>query len=63
MPIGVIPRLFMAVAQALGSDMGIPIWLESMVMFRIPSAGKKKEEFQKTLPSEVYTSEVEYNFL
>lgn len=33
----------MAVAQALGSDMGIVIELESIVMLQIPSAGKKKK--------------------
>lgn len=38
MPMGGIPRLFMAVAQALGSDMGIGIELESMFMLWIPSA-------------------------
>lgn len=36
-----IPRLFMAVAQALGSDMGIVIELESIDMLQIPSAGVK----------------------
>lgn len=38
-PMGGIPRLFMAVAQALGSDMGIVIELESIDMLQIPSAG------------------------
>lgn len=38
---GGIPRLFMAVAQALGSDMGIVIELESIDMLQIPSAGVK----------------------
>lgn len=37
----------MAVAQALGSDMGIVIELESIVMLQIPSAGKKKYKGQK----------------
>lgn len=37
-PMGGIPRLFMAVAQALGSDMGIVIELESIDMLQIPSA-------------------------
>ncbi len=41
-PIGGIPRLFIAVAQALGSDMGIVIELESIVMLQIPSARKNK---------------------
>lgn len=40
-PMGGIPRLFMAVAQALGSDMGIVIELESIDMLQIPSAGVK----------------------
>lgn len=35
---GGIPRLFMAVAQALGSDIGIVIELESIDMLQIPSA-------------------------
>lgn len=39
---GGIPRLFMAVAQALGSDMGIVIEFESIVMLQIPSAEKQK---------------------
>lgn len=38
---GGIPRLFMAVAQALGSDMGIVIELESSDMLQIPSAEEK----------------------
>lgn len=38
---GGIPRLFMAVAQALGSDMGIVIELESSDMLQIPSAEVK----------------------
>lgn len=37
-PMGGIPRLFMAVAQGLGSDMGIVIELESIDMLQIPSA-------------------------
>lgn len=41
---GAIPRLFMAVAQALGSDIGMPIWLDSMVMLRIPSVERDDEE-------------------
>lgn len=40
-PMGGIPRLFMAVAQALGSDMGIVIELESIDMLQIPSVGVK----------------------
>lgn len=36
-PIGGIPKLFMAVAQALGSDIGMVIELESMVMLQTPS--------------------------
>lgn len=41
-PIGGIPRLFMAVAQALGSDMGMVIELDSIVMLQIPSAVRHK---------------------
>lgn len=41
-PMGGIPKLFMAVAQALGSDIGIVIGLESIVMLQMPSAGKNK---------------------
>ncbi|KAI4818874.1 hypothetical protein KUCAC02_004170 [Chaenocephalus aceratus] len=42
---GGIPRLFMAVAQALGSDMGIVIDpLESIVMLQIPSAERRGQE-------------------
>lgn len=37
-PMGGIPRLFIAVAQALGSDIGIVIELESIVMLQMPSA-------------------------
>lgn len=37
MLIGGIPRLLMAVAQALGSDMGIVMELEAMVMLQFPS--------------------------
>ncbi len=40
MLIGGIPRLLMAVAQALGSDMGIVMELEAMVMLRFPSGEK-----------------------
>lgn len=39
---GAIPRLFMAVAQALGSDIGIAKELESMVIFRRPSERQKE---------------------
>lgn len=35
--------MFMAVAQALGSDMGIVIELESIVMLQIPSAERHKK--------------------
>lgn len=49
-PIGGIPRLFMAVAQALGSDMGIVIELESIVMLQIPSAEKKKGQREESVP-------------
>lgn len=42
MPIGGIPKLFMAVAQALGSDIGIVIELESMAMLWIPSAERQR---------------------
>lgn len=51
-PMGGIPRLFMAVAQALGSDMGIVMELESIFMLQIPSAErekKKKDEPESTL--------------
>lgn len=41
MLMGAIPRLFMAVAQALGSDMGIAKELESMAIFRSPSEREK----------------------
>lgn len=40
-PMGGIPRLFMAVAQAFGSDMGIVIELESIDMLQSPSARVK----------------------
>lgn len=40
MLIGGIPRLLMAVAQAVGSDMGIVMELDGMVMLRFPS-GKR----------------------
>lgn len=43
MPMGAIPRLFMAVAQAFGSDMGIPNELESIAILRRPSIQEKKE--------------------
>lgn len=43
MPIGAIPRLFMAVAQALGSDMGIPNELESIAILRRPSIQTRRE--------------------
>ena len=39
-----MPRLFMAVAQAPGSDMGIVMELESMLMLRIPCSGERKEK-------------------
>lgn len=41
-PIGGIPKLFMAVAQALGSDIGIVMELESMVILQIPSVERQK---------------------
>ncbi len=41
MLMGGIPRLFMAVAQALGSDMGIAKELESMVILLSPSETEK----------------------
>lgn len=44
MPMGAIPRLFMAVAQAFGSDMGIPNELESIAILRRPSKTDKKRE-------------------
>lgn len=45
-PMGGIPRLFMAVAQALGSDMGIVIELESIAMLQIPSAERYKKIYK-----------------
>lgn len=44
MPMGAIPRLFMAVAQAFGSDMGIPSELESIAIFLRLSIQKEKKE-------------------
>lgn len=46
-PMGGIPRLFMAVAQGLGSDIGIVIELDSIVMLQMPSAEKKKKDQQE----------------
>ena len=46
MLMGAMPRLFMAVAQALGSDMGIGMELGSMVMFRIASGRNNKEQVE-----------------
>lgn len=43
MPMGAIPRLFMAVAQAFGSDMGIPNELESIAILRRPSIQTRRE--------------------
>lgn len=42
---GAIPRLFIAVVQAAGSDIGKPIGMESRLRFLPPSAerGKKKK--------------------
>lgn len=40
---GGIPRLFMAVAQALGSDMGIVIELDSIVILQMPSAERHRK--------------------
>lgn len=37
MPMGAMPRLFMAVAQAVGSDIGNPIRMESRLRFLPPS--------------------------
>lgn len=56
MPIGAVPRLFMAVAQALGSDIGILMELKSMVMLHLPSGdrhprGIKKKERDFRFPS------------
>lgn len=47
MPMGDIPRLFMAVAHAFGSDMGIPSELESIAILRSPSiqTGREKVGF------------------
>lgn len=44
-PMGAIPRLFMAVAQAVGSDIGKPIGMESRLRF--PSAEAKKKGDQE----------------
>lgn len=38
----------MAVAQALGSDMGIVIELESIAMLQIPSAEKKNGQTEES---------------
>ncbi len=43
MLIGGIPRLLMAAAQALGSDMGMVMELEAMVMLQFLS-GERQEE-------------------
>lgn len=45
MPMGAIPRLFIAVAQAFGSDMGIPNELESIAILRRPSIQKRREKY------------------
>lgn len=42
-PMGAIPRLFIAVAQAFGSDMGIPNELESIAMLRRPSKQTRRK--------------------
>lgn len=42
-PMGAIPRLFIAVAQAFGSDMGNPNELESIAMLRRPSKQTRRE--------------------
>lgn len=47
MLMGAIPRLFMAVAQALGSDMGIAKELESMAIFRSPSEREREREIMQ----------------
>lgn len=47
MLIGGIPRLLMAVAQALGSDMGIVMELETMVMLRFPSGERHTKGMRK----------------
>ena len=47
MLMGAMPRLFMAVAQALGSDMGIGMGLDSMVMFRITSGREERNDNEK----------------
>lgn len=44
MLIGGIPRLLMAVAQALGSDMGIVMELEAIVMLRFMSGERHTQE-------------------
>lgn len=52
MPIGAVPWLFMAVAQALGSDIGILMELKSVFMLHLPSGDrhprgiKKKRDFR-----------------
>lgn len=50
-PMGGIPRLFMAVAQALGSDRGIVMELESIVMLQIPSARQRRTQTRAVIIS------------
>lgn len=57
MPMGAMPRLFMAVAQAVGSDIGNPIRMESRLRFLPPSVERnikviKGLEQISALPSE-----------
>lgn len=58
-PMGAIPRLFMAVAQALGSDIGIPKELESIVILRRPSVEgtRYKDKFYSMSPTSHFLNE------
>ena len=53
MLMGAMPRLFMAVAQALGPDMGIGMALDSMVMFRITSGREERKDKKKSKRAEL----------
>lgn len=54
---GGIPRLFMAVAQAFGSDMGIVMELESIVMLQIPSARQRVTQARAAVISVTFESD------
>lgn len=56
-PMGGIPRLFMAVAQAFGSDMGIVMELESIVMLQIPSARQRVTQTRAAIISVTFKSD------